>query len=171
MAAVNAPQRSSGKKGGGFRKKKARMGVHIDMTPMVDVAFLLLIFFMVTTVFRSPQTMELNIPAEDTPVEIAESNVLVIRMLEDGRVFWNIGEDMTPESVEFTEVQKLILDKDKENAEDHNGESKMVTLIKIQRTSPYEQMVNIMDELQLGKVDRFSITVLEAQEVMEVFGS
>jgi biopolymer transport protein ExbD len=169
VAAVVGPQRSSKKAVAGFRRKKARSNVHIDMTPMVDIAFLLLIFFMVTTVFRSPQTMELNLPPEDSEVEIAESNVLVIRMLEDGRVFWNIGK-MEPEAVEFPEIQKLILDKDKENAENHNGESKLVTLIKIHRSSPYEQMVNVMDELQLGKIDRFSITVMEDKEVREVFG-
>ncbi len=171
MAAVGAVQRSSHKKGSGFRKKRARPGVFIDMTAMVDVAFLLLIFFMVTTVFRSPQTMELNIPPEDQKVDIAESNVLIIRMREDGQVFWNIGKDMTPEKFVFADIRKLISDKDKDNAADHNGESKMVTLIKIQRSSPYEQMVNVMDELQLGKIDRFSITVMEEQEVAEVLGS
>ena len=47
-------------KGGGLRHKKSRIRVRIDMTPMVDVAFLLLIFFMVTTVFRQPQALEMN---------------------------------------------------------------------------------------------------------------
>ena len=44
------------------RKPKRRAGIRIDMTPMVDVAFLLLIFFMVTTVFRRPLAMEVNLP-------------------------------------------------------------------------------------------------------------
>ena len=46
-----------------------------------------------------------------------------------------------------------------------------MTLIKIHRTSPYAQLVDVMDELQLGAIDRFSVTVLEAEEVEEVFGS
>ena len=173
MASVQGAQKSSDKKKvEGKKPKKQRGGVHIDMTPMVDIAFLLLIFFMVTTVFRAPQTMELNIPPdkEDT-VEIAESNVLIIRMLDDGRVFWNIGRDMDPEQFEFEEIQTFIKDKEAENAENHDGESKLVTLIKINRTSPYAQLVDVMDELQLGAIDRFSVTVLEAEEVEEVFGS
>jgi biopolymer transport protein ExbD len=173
MASVQGAQKSSDKKKvEGKKPKKQRGGVHIDMTPMVDIAFLLLIFFMVTTVFRAPQTMELNIPPdiEDT-VEIAESNVLIIRMLDDGRVFWNIGRDMDPEQFEFDEIQTFIKDKEAENAEDHDGDSKLVTLIKIHRTSPYAQLVDVMDELQLGAIDRFSVTVLEAEEVEEVFGS
>lgn len=173
MANVQGAQKASDKKTvDGKKPKKQRAGVHIDMTPMVDIAFLLLIFFMVTTVFRAPQTMELNIPPDkDDKVEIAESNVLIIRMLDDGNVFWNIGRDMTPERFEFDEIQTFIKDKEAENAEEHDGESKLVTLIKIHRTSPYAQLVDVMDELQLGAIDRFSITVLEAEEVEEVFGS
>ena len=62
MGAVDTPdRRSSGKKKGlNTRRPKRRVGVRIDMTPMVDVAFLLLIFFMVTTVFRTPQALEIN---------------------------------------------------------------------------------------------------------------
>lgn len=170
MAAVQGAERSSSKKTiEGKKPKKQRVGVHIDMTPMVDIAFLLLIFFMATTVFRAPQTMELNIPPDkDDVVKIAESNVLIIRMVDDGRVYWNIGRDMTPELFEFDDIQTFIKEKEVENAEDHDGDSKLVTLIKIARTSPYAQLVNVMDELQLGAIDRFSITVLEAEEIEEV---
>jgi len=170
MAAVQGAERSSSKKTiEGKKPKKQRVGVHIDMTPMVDIAFLLLIFFMATTVFRAPQTMELNIPPDkDDVVKIAETNVLIIRMVDDGRVYWNIGRDMTPELFEFDDIQTFIKEKEAENAEDHDGDSKLVTLIKIARTSPYAQLVNVMDELQLGAIDRFSITVLEAEELEEV---
>jgi biopolymer transport protein ExbD len=72
-----------GKKKG--KKRKRRVGIRIDMTPMVDVAFLLLIFFMVTTVFRTPQALEINLPPKDVQVPIAESNVLTIRVLPDDR--------------------------------------------------------------------------------------
>src|SRR3989442_4550307 len=52
------------------------------MTPMVDVAFLLLIFFMCTTVFRKPQALEINLPPDpNAKVEIAESNVMTLRVV------------------------------------------------------------------------------------------
>ncbi len=172
MAAVQGAEKASDRKQEGGKKKKKRAPVLIDMTPMVDIAFLLLIFFMVTTVFRAPQTMELNIPPDkDDKVEIAESNVLLIYMLDDDRMFWQIGRDMTPETLELANIQEFIKEKEVENAEEHDGESKLVTLVMIQRTSPYEQMVNVMDELQLGAIDRFSITVLEQEKYEEVFGS
>jgi len=172
MAAVQGAEKASDRKQEGGKRKKKRGNIFIDMTPMVDIAFLLLIFFMVTTVFRAPQTMELNIPPDkDDKVEIAESNVLLIYMLDDDRMFWQIGRDMTPETVELADIQEFIKEKEQENADEHDGESKLVTLVMIQRTSPYEQMVNVMDELQLGSIDRFSITVLEQDKYEEVFGS
>jgi biopolymer transport protein ExbD len=54
-------------KGGkkGLRRPKRRISIRIDMTPMVDIAFLLLIFYMVSTVFSMPQAMEINLPPKD----------------------------------------------------------------------------------------------------------
>ena len=54
-------------KGGkkGLRRPKRRIAIRIDMTPMVDIAFLLLIFYMVSTVFSMPQAMEINLPPKD----------------------------------------------------------------------------------------------------------
>src|SRR2546422_2952419 len=53
-------------------KRMRRLGVRIDMTPMVDVAFLLLTFFMLTTTMNRPQTMEINLPPSNTTVEVPE---------------------------------------------------------------------------------------------------
>src|SRR5688572_24336848 len=95
MGAVDTPQpRASKKKGPGFHHPKRRVGIRIDMTPMVDVAFLLLIFFMVTTVFRTPQALEINLPPkEDVKVDIARSKVLEVRVLADARVYWRNASD------------------------------------------------------------------------------
>ena len=77
MAGVEAAGAPS-KPGVEGRRRRPRVGVRIDMTPMVDIAFLLLIFFMVTTVFRRPLAMEVNMPDPGAKVEVPESNVLTI---------------------------------------------------------------------------------------------
>ena len=56
------------------------------MTPMVDVAFLLLIFFMVTTVFRRPQAMEVNLPEPGAKVQVPETNVMTHLSSSERRV-------------------------------------------------------------------------------------
>src|SRR5215813_12716904 len=86
-------------KGKKKRHKKRRLGVRIDMTPMVDVAFLLLIFFMVTTVFRTPQALEINLPPKDVQIPISQRHILFIKVLgaeasgAGDRMFGNMGDD------------------------------------------------------------------------------
>ena len=86
-------ERSKPTKGKGLRRPKRRVSIRLDMTPMVDIAFLLLIFYMVTTVFAMPQAMEINLPPADQkePVDIRESNLLTIRVDGEGRFWWNPG--------------------------------------------------------------------------------
>ena len=93
MGAVDTPQPRAGKsKGKGFHRPKRRVGIRIDMTPMVDVAFLLLIFFMVTTVFRTPQALEINLPPDkQSTTQMAETKLLQLRVLSADRVFWKRG--------------------------------------------------------------------------------
>jgi biopolymer transport protein ExbD len=59
-------------------KKKRRIGVSIDMTPMVDVAFLLLIFFMTTTQFQPPEKDKIELPKSNSEAKSPESDVIVI---------------------------------------------------------------------------------------------
>jgi biopolymer transport protein ExbD len=162
MGAVDAPQtRSSGKKKGkGFHRPKRRVGIRIDMTPMVDVAFLLLIFFMVTTVFRTPQALEINLPPDkDVKIEIAQSKVLSVFVLPDDRVYWRRGENPWAR----TDVKGLesVLAPFKANKE-------LVVLIKIDREAKFNNMVDIIDELDLASLTRFSLGTLTPEEKAQV---
>jgi len=142
------------------RKKKRRVGVRIDMTPMVDVAFLLLTFFMLTTVFSAPQTMEITMPPQDVKVEVAESNLMTIRVAENGTIFWNMGVE-PPQKIEFKDLRKLLLDQNAANP-------KLVNLIKVDRRAKYHTMVDIMDELQLANVGRFSLAPMSESDAKEL---
>jgi biopolymer transport protein ExbD len=163
MGAVDTPQpRSGGKKGKGHHRPKRRVGVRIDMTPMVDVAFLLLIFFMVTTVFRTPQALEINLPPDNqTPAPIAESKILQLRVLDAGRVFWKRGPKEDPWV--HTSVDGL-----KDVLKPLTNNDNIVVLIKIDREAKFNSMVSIIDQLDLAHLGRFSILELEAKEKAEV---
>ena len=130
-------------------KKMRRLGIRIDMTPMVDVAFLLLTFFMLTTTMSRPQTMEINLPPSDTKVEVAESNLLTLRVKEDGSIYWNMGTEK-PQKVEFKGLRPLLSQKAQQNP-------KLITLVKIDRKGKYRMVVDTMDELNLANITRFSI--------------
>lgn len=142
-------RRAKGKK---KRKKTRRVGIRIDMTPLVDIAFLLLTFFMMTTTMAKPQTMEINLPPEDIPVEIAESNLLTLRVNEKGEIFWNVALD-APARLEFSELRKFLREQIQANP-------KLVTLVKIDRKGQYGMMVNLIDELNVAEITRFSLAPL-----------
>lgn len=131
------------RKGTGLRRPKKRLGIRIDMTPMVDIAFLLLIFYMVTTIFTTPQAMEVNLPKDDKQeVKIAESNLLTVRINKDGKFYENIG-NKTPKEIDTKQVRSFLIEKNKNNPQ------KLVTLIRIHKEAPYYKMVFLIDEIQV----------------------
>lgn len=159
MGAVDTPERASkGKKGA--RRKKRRVGIRIDMTPMVDVAFLLLIFFMVTTVFRTPQALEINLPPkEDVKVEIAMSRVLELRILPDQRIYWRDAQNPWART-DMTSVPTVLLP--------WKGNKDKVVVIRIDRDAKFNSMVKMIDELDLANLTRFSLQTLTPDEKKEV---
>jgi biopolymer transport protein ExbD len=129
------------KKGTGLRRPKRRIGIRIDMTPMVDIAFLLLIFYMVTTVFSQPQAMEVNLPPTDNPVPVAQSRLLTLRIDADENLWWNMAKD-PPQPVPFDSLRALLL-------EQNRLQPKLVTLVKIEKEARYFKMVDVIDEIQI----------------------
>jgi len=161
VGAVDTPQRQpKGGKGKSFRRPKRRVGVRIDMTPMVDVAFLLLIFFMVTTVFRTPQALEINLPPkEDVKVDIAQSKVLEIRVLPDNRAYWRNAQDPWAR-VEFANLGRVF--QPWKNSKDK------VVIIRIDRDAKFSYMVDVIDDLDLANLTRFSLQTLDDKQKSEV---
>jgi biopolymer transport protein ExbD len=131
------------------RKRIRRVGIRIDMTPLVDIAFLLLTFFMLTTSMSRPQTMEINLPPEDVKVEIPESNLLTLRVNDKGQIFWSIGIEAA-KRIEFKDLRDFLKERAAANP-------RLVTLVKIDRLGKYDMMVNLMDELNLATITRFSL--------------
>jgi biopolymer transport protein ExbD len=144
-------------KGKSKKKKGKRLGVRMDMTPLVDVAFLLLTFFMYTTSMSRPQTMEINLPPDQkVHVETAESNLLTIRVNDKGIIFWNIGLD-APVKIEFKDLRPFLLERGSTNP-------RLTVLLKIDRLGKYEMMVNLIDELNESRITRFSLAPLLDQD-------
>ncbi len=126
MGAVDMGPQETGKKGPGLRKRKGRPGIVLDMTPMVDIGFLLVIFFMTTTRFREPQAIEINLPPEvqDTTAvkKLPQSNVLTINIMGDGVILQNMAADVpVPVQVDSIDnlVSKLKLDNIKRQEKPH----------------------------------------------------
>ena len=172
MAGVDiASGRPPGKKTSALRRPKRRVGIRIDMTPMVDIAFLLLIFYMVTTIFMQPQAMEISLPPDkEKSVPIKESNLLTFRVDEDGTVYKNFGKEK-PEVFGLDSLRAYLK---RENEE----KPKLVTFIKIHKDAKYSIMVELIDEMQVvekllqqrdpGFSYRFAVAPLSEQDIKEL---
>ncbi|MDX5346405.1 MAG: biopolymer transporter ExbD [Hymenobacteraceae bacterium] len=159
-------QADSGGKGGKKRSKK--MGTRLDMTPMVDLAFLLLTFFMLTTTFNKPQTMEINMPVKDkddptnqTPIKA--SNALTIMMFGDDKVYYYDGllsSDVKPElktsDYSANGIRKVLLER-KSNPD-------LVVLIKPDASSRYKNVVDILDEMKITDTNKYALVEITEQD-------
>jgi len=145
----------------GLRKRK-RVGIRIDMTPMVDVAFLLLIFFMVTTVFRRPLAMEVNMPEPGAKVQVPMSNVMTVYIQEDGSVIYDVGQRGLTTAMwdELREILLLELD--------YNPD--LIVLVKLDRNARYEKMVDILDTLDEAQMPRFSVIPMTDEDKKTIEG-
>jgi biopolymer transport protein ExbD len=70
-----------------LKKRKRRIGVLLDMTPMVDIAILLLIFYMTTTQFKPPQTREVTLPLSHSQIELPDKDVINITVTDMDSIF------------------------------------------------------------------------------------
>jgi biopolymer transport protein ExbD len=138
------------------RVKKKRVGIRIDMTPMVDVAFLLLIFFMVTTVFRRPLAMEVNLPEPGAKVEVPESNVMTIYIDRDESMYYKVGKNPI-EPITWAELTPTL-----RAGADANPD--LIVLVKISREARYEDMVDMMDTLEDARMERFSLIPMKERD-------
>jgi biopolymer transport protein ExbD len=129
----------------GLRRPKRRVKVRIDMTPMVDIAFLLLIFYMVTTVFARSTIVEIALPAKDAEREsrpVAESKLLRLFVDKYDSYYYKIGKEMEyPEKVNIASLESIIDDKNR-HVDD------LVMLLKLDQESSYSSMIELIDIIQ-----------------------
>lgn len=153
MAEINTGDGGKGKKGG---KKSKKMSTKVDMTPMVDLAFLLITFFMLTTTFNKPQTMEVNMPdktEDNQTMDLKESKALTLILGEDNKIYWYVGVlDPKLEVTDYSDkgVRKL-LQKKKDEVQD------LVVIIKAVDKARYKNMVDMLDEMHISEIKRYAI--------------
>lgn len=129
------------------RKKKKRVGFTLDMTPLVDITFLLLTFFMFTTTMVTPQVMEMSIPPEiDVKVDVKMSELMSVRVRNDGRLFWNIGND-EPQQVLLKDLKQVSI------TENVKLKNRLILSLKVDEDAPYGLAVAILDELNLAEIE------------------
>lgn len=137
------------KRGSSKRKKSKRVGFTLDMTPLVDITFLLLTFFMFTTTMAAPQVLDMTIPPEiDVEVEVRESELLSIFVRSDDSLFWAKGSE-DPKPLKITEVRALSVRENLEPA----VRNKLIVALKTSKDAQYGLIVQILDQLGLAEAE------------------
>lgn len=148
---------SKTKRGSSKRKAKKRIGFRIDMTPLVDITFLLLTFFMLTTTMAAPQVMEMSVPPEQEEVEVAQSQLLQFFVRDDGAIFYALGSD-TPEKIDSKNLKQIREISARENLKPENL-NKLIVALYTSGEAPYGLVVSVLDELNRAEatiVDQIS---------------
>jgi len=158
-----------GKKGGGkVRSKKA--STRVDLTAMVDLAFLLITFFILTTTLQKPKAMDLTMPDKDEKndqLPVPASRTMTVLLGSKNKLEWYIGEPgksaPTKESFGKDGIRKTLLEKGSEIlAKSGKG---MIVLIKPSDKSTYADMVTIMDELTIVNNQQRAIVQITPMEI------
>jgi biopolymer transport protein ExbD len=148
MSAVDLGGGGSHKKKPGGVKKPKRIGFALDMTPLVDVAFLLLTFFMFATTMAQPQIMEMVVPPNlDVPIEVQASRLMTIYVRKDGKLFFNTGLDPVMQPLKITELKDFAVQRNTEKGND------LITSLKVDPAAKYSQLIKVLDELNLAEGD------------------
>jgi len=145
-----------------------KMSVRIDMTPMVDLAFLLLTFFMLATTFIKPQVMEIILPEKsnkpnDQPL-INEKRVLTVVLGDKNRIFWFVGIThpvVNETDYSYTGIREVL-------QKNNKAIDKMVVLVKPENASTYGNLVDILDELEISNISRYALVNITKDDLVQL---
>ncbi|MEK6755188.1 MAG: biopolymer transporter ExbD [Bacteroidota bacterium] len=151
--------------------KKKRVGISIDMTPLVDVAFLLLTFFMLTTKFKPQEDVQLSLPASHSKYKLPESDVITITFSPEGKLYFGLDSQQLRARI-FGEQNKLkqsipvtLEELPAMVQQARSANPKLRTVIKGDKDSMYGPAEDVMNALQKANIARFElVTELERKD-------
>lgn len=135
-------------------KKKQRVSGEIPTSSMADIAFLLLVFFLVTTVFDEERGLSIILPAQQEEQEVSQKNVLHIVVQADGLVRIKRGESTNEQVVQADRVGDLWRLEYQQN-------ENLIAAVKTDPAAPYRHMIAVLDQLQQADAQRISLQILE----------
>jgi biopolymer transport protein ExbD len=159
MAEMDTSSSGGHKKGPGVKKGK-KLSTRVDLTPMVDLGFLLITFFIFTTTMSQPTAMKLFLPKDaDKPEDqnkAKESGVITLLLGKDNNVFYYEGQ-LAPDgsnfkSSNFKEIRTVLLEK-----KARTNEKDLVVILKPSSESTYKNVVDILDEMTINVLKKYAL--------------
>ncbi len=155
-----------GKKGGKVRSKKA--STRIDLTAMVDLAFLLITFFIMATTLAKPKAMDTYWPdktKKEVQLPVPESRTMTVILGANDKLAWFIGEPgKTPPIVDNygkNGIRKALIENSKKIEATHAGpDNYMIVLVKASDKSTYKNFVSMLDEINIAGIKSYAVVAL-----------
>lgn len=151
------------KKGPGVKKGK-KLSTRVDLTPMCDLGFLLITFFIFTTTMSQPTAMQMFLPKDvKNPEEqnkVKNSAVITLMLGKDDMIYYYEGDDPTKmQQTTFKKVRDIIIDKKRRtDAKD------FMVVLKPTQDATYKNTVNILDEMTIDEVKRYAMVDVSPTE-------
>ena len=157
----------------GVKKKKAysKASLKIDMTPLVDLGFLLITFFIFTTTMAEPYKTDLYMPKDGVGTVVGKSNALTVLLSGNDSIFYyhgQLGEAIQTNQVRVTNynvtsgIGAVIRQKQKQLG---NKKDELVLMMKPLETSSYKNLMNALDEVMINNVKKYAIMEVTDAEI------
>jgi len=172
MAEMDTSSGGGHKKGPGVKKGK-KLSTRVDLTPMVDLGFLLLTFFVFTTTMSQSTAMKMNEPKDDkveNQMKVKESAVMTILLGKANQIYYYYGtlndENASTnfKSTNFKEIRKLILDKRNSVPDGDKSKSDLMYIIKSADESTFKNSIDILDEMVICAVPAGHYAVVDLSD-------
>ena len=134
--------------------RKSKVSDEIPSSSMADIAFLLLIFFLVTTTFPKDKGLAIVLPESGETVEVSQKNILHIIVSTTGSVTIRRGESQQEQVVRPNDVEAIW-------RQDVAQNENLIAAVKTHPDAPYRFMVDVLDALQSAGAERISLQILE----------
>ncbi|HET7896184.1 MAG TPA: biopolymer transporter ExbD [Flavisolibacter sp.] len=180
MASIDTGGGDSGHKKGPGVKKAKKLSTRIDMTPMVDLGFLLITFFIFTATMSTPNTMRLIMPKDEKDpekqTEVKQSGALTILLGKDNEVYYYEGQMEADgsnfKSTTYKELRDVIQKKKKDVMQlgrslgypKDSLDKDLVVVIKPNNDATYKNTVDVLDEMTINNIQRFALVDITDQE-------
>ncbi|MFC4815824.1 ExbD/TolR family protein [Flavobacterium sp. GCM10023249] len=175
MAELNTD--AGGGKKGDKKVRSKKSNAKVDLTAMVDLAFLLITFFMLTTSLSKPQSMDLGLPdkeekpEDEKPIDVADDRTMTILLGENNKVKWYYGRVDSPiegpseSTYGRAGIRQEILKKVQSVPAKYNDKTKgLIVIIKMDKKTNYKNMVDILDEMAIAKVPTYALVDISPEE-------
>ncbi|MDE1192309.1 MAG: biopolymer transporter ExbD [Arachidicoccus sp.] len=158
MADIDTGGGGHKKKGPGVKKGK-KLSTRVDLTPMVDLGFLLITFFMFTTTMSQPTSMHLNMPDDNKNTQeqkTKESGSLTIWLGKNDNLYYYNGilkPDLSNVQVtNYKDIRQVIL-----NKKQTTDTADLFMIVMPGNQSTYKNIINILDEFSINDVERYAL--------------